>query len=357
MKLSLPENIRALRKQRKMTQEKLAEALGVTVGAVYKWEVGLSVPELDMIVEMADLFDTSVDALLGYRMKDNRLASVEDRICTLCRALDPAALQEAEKALAKYPHSFRIAYACAGTCLAFGTMTHDKAQLARSIELFERSLLLLPQNDDPRVSEAILYGNMSVALFLTGEREKSLELMKKNNAGGIFNSRIGTMLALWTDRPQEAAPYLSDALLDSLFTLLDTVTGFVFLFRSRGDWARAIAICELFIGLLTSLKKEEGAAILDKTHAELLALLACVQMKAGMREASLDSLESSLAIAKRFDREPDYSLKSLRFADSADKTAVFDVLGATAYGSVAELLELMNDPELSGMWKEAAYGE
>ena len=40
MKLSLSENIRSLRKQRKMTQEKLAEALGVTVGAVYKWESG-----------------------------------------------------------------------------------------------------------------------------------------------------------------------------------------------------------------------------------------------------------------------------------------------------------------------------
>ena len=42
MDLSLSENIRSFRKQRKMTQEKLAEALGVTVGAVYKWESGVS---------------------------------------------------------------------------------------------------------------------------------------------------------------------------------------------------------------------------------------------------------------------------------------------------------------------------
>ena len=44
--LKLAENIRALRKQRNLTQEQLAEVLGVTVGAVYKWEAGLSLPEL-----------------------------------------------------------------------------------------------------------------------------------------------------------------------------------------------------------------------------------------------------------------------------------------------------------------------
>ena len=67
MKLTLSENIRSFRKERKMTQEQLATVLGVTVGAVYKWESGLSVPELDLIVEMADFFDTSVDVLLGYQ--------------------------------------------------------------------------------------------------------------------------------------------------------------------------------------------------------------------------------------------------------------------------------------------------
>ena len=35
MKLELSKNIRMFRKQRKMTQEKLAEVLGVTIGAVY----------------------------------------------------------------------------------------------------------------------------------------------------------------------------------------------------------------------------------------------------------------------------------------------------------------------------------
>ena len=46
METNIAENIRAYRKQRGLTQEQLAEVLGVSVGAVYKWESGSSLPEL-----------------------------------------------------------------------------------------------------------------------------------------------------------------------------------------------------------------------------------------------------------------------------------------------------------------------
>ena len=139
MKLSLSENIRSLRRQRKITQAKLAEALGVTVGAVYKWESGQSLPELNLVVELADFFDISVDVLLGYHMKDNSLDSALNRIASCCKTLDPAALTEAEKMLARYPHSFRAVYGCASVYLAFGASGRDPAQLRRALELLEQS--------------------------------------------------------------------------------------------------------------------------------------------------------------------------------------------------------------------------
>lgn len=42
MEIKLSEQIRSCRKERGWIQEQLAEALGVTVGAVYKWENGVS---------------------------------------------------------------------------------------------------------------------------------------------------------------------------------------------------------------------------------------------------------------------------------------------------------------------------
>lgn len=53
MEGKLAENIRALRKEKRMTQEQLAECLDVTVGAVSKWESGATTPDLSMIMELA----------------------------------------------------------------------------------------------------------------------------------------------------------------------------------------------------------------------------------------------------------------------------------------------------------------
>ena len=101
MEIKLAENIRAFRKQRSLTQEQLAEVLGVTVGAVYKWEAKLSQPELTMIMAMADFFDTSVDVLLGYEMKDNRLQASVERLKQYLHEKNQKGLAEAEKALKK----------------------------------------------------------------------------------------------------------------------------------------------------------------------------------------------------------------------------------------------------------------
>ena len=106
MKIKIAENIKALRKQHSFTQEQLAEALGVTVGAVYKWESGQSVPEVKLIMELADLFEISVDTLLGYDRQNENIINRIERIkqYVLEKDFDEAVL-EAEKALKQvYKH-------------------------------------------------------------------------------------------------------------------------------------------------------------------------------------------------------------------------------------------------------------
>ena len=66
-------NIFRIRMERGLTQEQMAEALGVTVGAVYKWEAGLSMPEIKLIMEIADFFEISVDTLLGYEQQNGNV--------------------------------------------------------------------------------------------------------------------------------------------------------------------------------------------------------------------------------------------------------------------------------------------
>lgn len=62
--MGLTEKIQQLRKQKGMSQEQLAEKLGISRQSVSKWESGQSVPEPDKIVRISEIFDVSTDYLL-----------------------------------------------------------------------------------------------------------------------------------------------------------------------------------------------------------------------------------------------------------------------------------------------------
>ena len=63
--LYLAENLRSLRLGKGMTQEELAEALHVTSQSVSKWERGETYPDITLLPGLANLFGTSLDALVG----------------------------------------------------------------------------------------------------------------------------------------------------------------------------------------------------------------------------------------------------------------------------------------------------
>lgn len=65
------DNLIQMRKMRKMTQEDVAEKVGVTRQAVAKWESGETVPDLDKCRILAELFGVSLDDLANYEPDQN----------------------------------------------------------------------------------------------------------------------------------------------------------------------------------------------------------------------------------------------------------------------------------------------
>ena len=59
------DRIKSLREQNNMTQSELAKRLGITRSSVNAWELGISVPSTQYIVELAHMFHISTDYLLG----------------------------------------------------------------------------------------------------------------------------------------------------------------------------------------------------------------------------------------------------------------------------------------------------
>lgn len=153
MKIKLAENIRSFRKERRMTQEQLAEALGVTVGAVHKWEKDLSTPDLSLIFAMADLFGTSTDVLLGYQWQGGSAGDALQRVQRLLGEKNYGdAVAEAEKAMKKFPNNFEIVHQGAMAYLEWshtfdmngGAKDWQIKAHTRGEEVFRHALELLP---------------------------------------------------------------------------------------------------------------------------------------------------------------------------------------------------------------------
>ena len=79
------ENLKALRQAKGLTQEELAIRLHVVRQTVSKWEKGLSVPDADLLIRLAEVLDTTVSRLLGADIPEdegsrNELAEQLSRI-------------------------------------------------------------------------------------------------------------------------------------------------------------------------------------------------------------------------------------------------------------------------------------
>jgi AbrB family looped-hinge helix DNA binding protein len=65
------DNLVQMRKLHQMTQEDVAEKLGVSRQAVAKWESGETIPDLDKCRVLAEIFEVTLDDLANYEAKDN----------------------------------------------------------------------------------------------------------------------------------------------------------------------------------------------------------------------------------------------------------------------------------------------
>lgn len=103
--IQMSEKIKALRKSRGLSQNALAQYLGVSFQTVSKWETGVTMPDIALIPAIAAFFHVSTDELFGFNPLE-----MEERVMAVCRATwpdrdtDPAKVEKIlREALKQYP--------------------------------------------------------------------------------------------------------------------------------------------------------------------------------------------------------------------------------------------------------------
>lgn len=137
-------NLQHLRKSRSMTQEKLAQQLGVTRQAISKWESGETIPELPTLLRLTELFSCTLDALLQQELTPSdspvRLVRVKGFSMVRYRMISPNARSDLLTLLTGWAHRQGIENP---TLLLWGFPHITEEQKKRfSMESFEAACLL-----------------------------------------------------------------------------------------------------------------------------------------------------------------------------------------------------------------------
>ena len=352
MELHIGENIKRLRKDRSMTQEQLAEAMGVTVGAVYKWENGLSMPEIRLVVELADLFEISVDYLLGYEMGERGVEAAVERLDRLLveRKFTEGA-REAEKLLQKYPNNFDVVFMSAQ--FYYIQSWQDEKAARRCIELFERTCLLFEQNKNEKVTLANIKEAIATCYIGLKQYDKTIELLKKLNADDSKNDMIGMVLAQFCNQPEEALPYLTAGIYGNLLPLMRSVIGFYKSYTQLDRCDDALAVIQWALNAMKGLKDPSTVSFLDKMEAVLLALLADVSLRKGNVADAKRYFCAARDIARRFDAAPEYrTFVGLNFYHCSEENVSLDDMGDTAMLAIENYLGLDACEASTNLWEE-----
>lgn len=122
----LSNNLKRIRKSKGLSQEELAIKLNIVRQTVSKWENGLSVPDSDMLITLADELDTSVSVLLGETVME----PMTDDLKAISEKLEVINLQLAKRNMFKVK---TIRWILITLCAAYSAKTEHSLRMSGAL--------------------------------------------------------------------------------------------------------------------------------------------------------------------------------------------------------------------------------
>ena len=204
-----------------LTQEEVAEYLGVTTPAVNKWEKGSTCPDISLLAPLARLLKTDLNTLLGFYEE-----ITEQELISICKAIREAVLANgldagfaiAQEQIRQYPNSDTLLYNSAlqlQSLLAAAALTEDqvKAYMKQIEAWYER----LAKCEDPVIRNNVCF-ILAGSAIARKEYEKAQAYLEGIPCRESMPDKrlLQAAIDLGQDRAGEAAKRLEQALLRSL---------------------------------------------------------------------------------------------------------------------------------------------
>lgn len=221
--MNFSDNFKTMRKKHALTQEQLAEALGVSCQAVSKWETNSSYPDISLLPIIADYFGVSVDYLIGHDASKqleeiNNVCMLADDLFAERRYME--AISPLREMLIRHPGNEKLMYKLAWALS--GTKRESEENYDEAILLYHK---ILEISADAEMRNTVIR-DLIYRYCTKGEIEKALsyanllpsfELCREYNIGrgNLFSGRqlseyLQTNIQLFGKAMIECLEYFED---------------------------------------------------------------------------------------------------------------------------------------------------
>lgn len=303
--IKIGEKIKLLRKRNDVTQDRLAEYLGVTAQAISRWESETCYPDIEGLPSIADFFGITLDELLciDKSKKEKRISqylSEGESLIDLGRFSEAVALYR--KAVGEFPSSYKLQseLACALGCKN-DIQKPNESELKEAISIYNRILEDCTDDeirDNAKESLCCIYSQHD-------NNEKALEIAEKMHRL-IYSRELMKATILKGDvafvQSQECIELLTDemVLLMRNISTCDDISG------CNYSIAEKIKVMEKAIKLI-ELVFDGDYNFYYCRLAESYRALSWLNILNGDNEAALSALEASADYTVKYDLRPDES--------------------------------------------------
>jgi transcriptional regulator with XRE-family HTH domain len=246
------------RREKGMTQEDLANYIGVSKASVSKWETGQSYPDITFLPQLATLFNISIDELMGYepqmskkdirklymRLSADFASKPFDEVLDSCRDIT-------KKYFSSFPLLFQIGALLVNNSMESGDREKTLSVLLEAKELFIR---VKTESEDAELAKLALNMEAFSALMI-GNPNEVIELLEGANHKIISTEALLASAYQMVGKLKEARLILQVAIYQHMTNLFGALTDYLLLCTDNPELFDKTLMCAIDIREAFNLEK------------------------------------------------------------------------------------------------------
>ena len=256
VKSMLGERIAQLRKEKKVSQEELADILCTSRQAISKWERGESDPDIGRLKDLAMYFDVSIDYLLGYDIESTSVNRFVKRVknCFKNKKYD-ISLDEIKMVVTKNKNNFYILIAVIEYLSDYYAINRDKEVVDMVIDYCQKAIAIYQPNENVDITLNDLHKTILNAYMFKHDYELIKSYIKQNDVHDA--EYLYAQAEFELGNYEEASAAVSNTFLSSIATAINCNITQIRLYYRTNKAKEGLELADWSINFLKSIDKND----------------------------------------------------------------------------------------------------